>query len=507
MSTYDVKVWDPRKIGDTAKGRWRVRWAVAGREHCKSFAARPLADGFAAALKDAIRDRRPFDENTGLPATARPRRARRAPGMTTPAPTPSMKWPQLAPTSRRSVAEALTTITPALTRHQRGAPDPQLLSRALFGWAFNPGTRNLTPPADITAALDWIAAASLPVAALEDPAVVRAALGACAAPWPASPPPRPPSAASAPCSTTRSATRSSWACCPPTRSTRSSGRPPASPRPSTAASSPARPMARALLAGVRAQGARGEHLEAFYGCIYYAATRPSETVMLAEPDLTLPSRGWGRIDLAASAARAGRDWTDDGTARQARGLKHRAPRETRSVPIPPVLVTMLRAHLRTYGTAADGRLFRTSRGGLIQDSAYSAVWQAARTAALTPAQHASPLARRPYDLRHAAVSLWLNAGVPATEVARRAGHSVAVLLKVYAHCIDGQADTVNKRIAGRPRRRPTSKSLTGQARARNMLAPRRCSNSPSPAPCILSGAQNSSRPAYGEPHPQACNQP
>jgi hypothetical protein len=37
--------------------------------------------------------------------------------------------------------------------------------------------------------------------------------------------------------------------------------------------------------------------------------------------------------------------------------------------------------------------------------------------------------------------------VPATEVARRAAHSVAVLLKVYAHCIDGQADTVNKRTA------------------------------------------------------------
>jgi hypothetical protein len=38
------------------------------------------------------------------------------------------------------------------------------------------------------------------------------------------------------------------------------------------------------------------------------------------------------------------------------------------------------------------------------------------------------------------VSLALNAGVPATEVARRAGHSVATLLKIYAHCIDGQAD-------------------------------------------------------------------
>jgi hypothetical protein len=44
------------------------------------------------------------------------------------------------------------------------------------------------------------------------------------------------------------------------------------------------------------------------------------------------------------------------------------------------------------------------------------------------------------------VSLWLNSGVPATEVARRAGHGVAVLLKIYAHCIDGQADAANRRI-------------------------------------------------------------
>ncbi|MGW4499150.1 hypothetical protein ACWENR_11110 [Micromonospora sp. NPDC004336] len=59
---------------------------------------------------------------------------------------------------------------------------------------------------------------------------------------------------------------------------------------------------------------------------------------------------------------------------------------------------------------------------------------------------ASPLTGRPYDLRHAAVSLWLNPGVPATDVAARASHSVDVLLKVYARCIDGQEATVNQRI-------------------------------------------------------------
>ena len=40
-------------------------------------------------------------------------------------------------------------------------------------------------------------------------------------------------------------------------------------------------------------------------------------------------------------------------------------------------------------------------------------------------------------LRHSGVTLQLNAGVPASEVARRAGHSVAVLLRVYAGCIEG----------------------------------------------------------------------
>ena len=69
--------------------------------------------------------------------------------------------------------------------------------------------------------------------------------------------------------------------------------------------------------------------------------------------------------------------------------------------------------------------------------------------ALAPEQVASPLAGRPYDLRHAAVSLWLN-GRAATEVANRAGHSVEVLLRVYAKCIDGGEESANRRIDEAP---------------------------------------------------------
>jgi len=58
----------------------------------------------------------------------------------------------------------------------------------------------------------------------------------------------------------------------------------------------------------------------------------------------------------------------------------------------------------------------------------------------------SPLARRPYDLRHAALSTWLNAGVPPTQVAEWAGHSVMVLLRVYAKCIYGQEEMARARI-------------------------------------------------------------
>jgi hypothetical protein len=56
------------------------------------------------------------------------------------------------------------------------------------------------------------------------------------------------------------------------------------------------------------------------------------------------------------------------------------------------------------------------------------------------------LAARPYDLRRAAVSLWLNVGGPATEVAQRAGHSVEVLHRVYAKCLEGQALQANNKI-------------------------------------------------------------
>jgi integrase len=96
----------------------------------------------------------------------------------------------------------------------------------------------------------------------------------------------------------------------------------------------------------------------------------------------------------------------------------------RVVPVPPPLTARLHHHLRVFGTTPDGRLFPAPRGGLLGDKLYGDVWRTARQAAFSPADAASPLARHPYDLRHAAVSTWLNAGVGSTLVAAWAGHSV-----------------------------------------------------------------------------------
>lgn len=47
---------------------------------------------------------------------------------------------------------------------------------------------------------------------------------------------------------------------------------------------------------------------------------------------------------------------------------------------------------------------------------------------------------------HAAVSTWLNGGIPPAKWAEWAGHSVEVLLKIYAKCLDGGAELLRQRV-------------------------------------------------------------
>ncbi|MEV0591801.1 hypothetical protein [Nonomuraea cavernae] len=66
-------------------------------------------------------------------------------------------------------------------------------------------------------------------------------------------------------------------------------------------------------------------------------------------------------------------WTNSGETHESRSLKHRADKERRETPFPTVLVVMLREHVAEYGTARDGRIFRTGTGGTYSSSAHSYV--------------------------------------------------------------------------------------------------------------------------------------
>ena len=222
-------------------------------------------------------------------------------------------------------------------------------------------------------------------------------------------------------------------------------------------------QARALLDAVCAQRPSGPRLVAFFAVMYYAGLRPEEAISLTADNVVLPPQvrnqdsrqrqdlpedeGWGELHIRSATPDAGREWTDDGSPRDTRQLKHRAEGDSRIVPIHPELTTLLRDHLAHFGTAPDGRLFSGVRGGELPTITYRRAWIKAREAALTAAEQDSPLARRPYDLRHACLSTWLNGGVYPTQVAEWAGHSVDVLLRIYAKCVAGQDELAKRRIS------------------------------------------------------------
>lgn len=156
-----------------------------------------------------------------------------------------------------------------------------------------------------------------------------------------------------------------------------------------------------------------------------------------------------------------------GQVHERRGLKgrnkgrpntsSRVRRPTRRVPIPPELVTMLRDHMDRFGTGRDGRIFRSQNGPPIASSTWWRVWRKTRALGLTPDLAATPLLTRPYDLRHSGVTFRLSAGVHAPEVAAWAGHSVEVLMRVYARCMTGLEDVWIARMDQSLRRQDEAK--------------------------------------------------
>ncbi|MEU8251757.1 tyrosine-type recombinase/integrase [Nonomuraea sp. NPDC048916] len=446
-TTYDVKLAQIQQRSNGGTVTYIARWRVAGKERSKSFRTKGLANAFMSDLRQATKAGEEFDISSGLPVSMLAQRSSGPSFLEFAQAYVLRRWNTSAARTRETDAYALLTLIPVLVADAPRRPSAEDLREVLRIHALLPEKRRADLTTAQAAALGWLERASLPLSALGEAHVLRTALDAISVTFAGAP---------AGANTVRrkrailhhllehAVEQKVFSSNPLDGIKWTAPKAVTAVDPRTVVN-PA--QARQLLDAVPKVGRkRGPRLRALFGCIYYAALRPEEAADLRLKNCTLPESGWGLIVLERARPQGTKRWTNSGETHESRSLKHRADKETREIPIPPVLVVMLREHVAEYGTAKDGRIFRTGTGGTYSSSAHSYVWQEARKLALSPAQVASSLAARPYDLRHAAVSLWLNAGVPAPEVAKRAGHSVDVLLRVYAKCMDGQQEQINGKI-------------------------------------------------------------
>jgi integrase len=286
-----------------------------------------------------------------------------------------MKWKQASAKYRKDIARALTAATPAMLTNERGRPADADIRRALVRWGFNTKQRS-EPPADVAEVLAWVARNSAPLPTLAEAATARRMLDRATGRL---------DGKNAAASTARRhriilANAMDYAVelglletnpirvlkwTAPKVSSQVDRRAVVNPR-----------QARALLEAVRAQQPSGPRLVAFFAVMYYAGLRPEEAISLSRDSLTLPSHGrgddddWGELHIRSAAPDAGGEWTDDGSDRETRQLKHRAEGDSRIVPAHPELTRLLREHLDNFGTAPDGRLFGGVPGGELPTITY-----------------------------------------------------------------------------------------------------------------------------------------
>ena len=119
MSSYDVRLWSILTRSGKRRATYAVRWFVNGRPFSKTFAAKALAESYRSKLVIAQREGVAFDEASGLPEPmARELNSRT--WLEHAIAFVDMKWPRASAKHRKSIAEALTTVTPVFISSTRG---------------------------------------------------------------------------------------------------------------------------------------------------------------------------------------------------------------------------------------------------------------------------------------------------------------------------------------------------------------------------------------------------
>jgi integrase len=402
--------------------RWVVRWKVDGRAHSKAFATSNEANRYRSLLVAAHHRLERFDRPSGEPESWRPRAD----------PTQvhawcrrwiAEQWNEWQPRTRTSAMEALARFVALAVAD--GAPPPPYALRKHLVRTFAPGAE--IDPLDECE--EWLARWSLTLNDLDRSRLgeVDRRLGVGDGGQVLSP-----SSASRFRKVARACVRRAvelevlgadpWPPAPKGRSRRKVARVRRSvdvralPDPET--------MLRVIDA-IPSHQPSSRMYQVMVAVMYYAGLRPSEVIMLRPSALHLPNDGWGRIDVREA------DISFDEPGEPKTG--------ERTVPIPEDLVAILRDWIDTKQIGGHELLFRTRTDRRPTHSNWARTWQQA----LRQTGHRS---LRVYDIRHAAATTWLAAGVPLGEVARRMGHSVETLVSTYVGALTGDETIANQRI-------------------------------------------------------------
>ena len=410
--------------------RWRVRWRHQGRLRERSFVTKKEAERLATAIRRATEDGLPFDAGTGLPE----------------APTSSpdqlavytqqwlaARWQSWKPRTRASELEAAVRIVLYAVRTGSDAPPEGI--RAYLARTLRPvegSTGELSVPENPTDrriwerdCARWVQRSSLPLSsmtpAMTERLVLRLGLLLDGV-TPAS------STTSRRYRTTlrallRDAHEDGLLVTDPwTRKVAKSARATVDTTVNLA-TLPDRADAVRVIEHIRSSHPASETYRQLSSIALHLGLRPSEALALRWEDFELPEEGWGSVVISR---------TTDGEG----GFGTTKTNRIRTVPVPPELVEELRVF---GGDRPSGQMFLTRTGKVPTLSNWNrAVKRACRSAGVEPMTL--------YDFRHLNATFMLNLGIGPGEVASRLGHSVDVLLSVYAGVTTGDRERANAAI-------------------------------------------------------------
>jgi integrase len=404
-----------------AKRPFVVRWRIDGEDYSEAFEKRKLADDYRARLLVARADGERFDRVTGEPVSWVPSAGESTPLLDWARRWVAEQWDEWAPRTRKGNVYSLARFLPLATIGTASKPPAGLrrylvdtlrpgaaidtehpCERWLSRWCAALGDLNSEMLSEVLKALrvgdagQLLAASSVGRWRRESHSCIRRAveLGVIPAdPWP--PPQRG--------RNRRKAVRKKGAV--------------------NIRLLPGPTAMVSIIDSLRSHQPASRQYQVMTATVYYAGLRPSEVAMLRPKALQLPGEGWGWIEVTEA---------DDGWDEPVEPKTG-----DRRVPIPPRLVRLLRKWIEEHSLSPDELLFRTRYGNRPSESN----WSRAMGRACRLAGHRRI---RVYDVRHAAATAWLRAGVPLGDVATRLGHSVETLVSTYVGALQGDNESANQ---------------------------------------------------------------